>query len=74
MKNMDAGMRKLNVTVECSAVYNSSIQVPNNLTIEEAIQYAKAHIDEISLGELEYIAGSDELDEDNCDFEGEESV
>lgn len=66
-------MRKLNVTVQCMAVYNSSIMVPRELTFEEAIKYAKEHIDEISLGELEYISDSDELDEENCDFDEEEA-
>lgn len=37
-------MRKLNVTVQCMAVYNSSIMVPRELTFEEAIKYAKEHI------------------------------
>ena len=39
-------MRKLNVTVQCMAVYNSSIMVPRELTFEEAIKYAKEHIDD----------------------------
>ena len=67
-------MRKLNVTVQCMAVYNSSIMVPRELTFEEAIKYAKEHIDEINLGELEYISDSDELDEENCDFGEEEDT
>ena len=67
-------MRKLNVTVQCMAVYNSSIMVPRELTFEEAIKYAKEHIDEINLGELEYIPDSDELDEENCDFDEEEDT
>lgn len=61
--------RLLNVTVTCQAVYNSSIAVPANLSFEDSIAYAKAHLDEIPLGALEYISGSDELDEENCDFE-----
>lgn len=65
-------MRKLNVTVQCMAVYNSSIMVPRELTFEEAIKYAKEHIDEINIGELEYISDSDELDEENCDFDEED--
>lgn len=73
MGNAKADMQKLNVTVQCSAVYNSSIMVPGELTLEEAIQYAKDHIDEISLGELDYISDSDELDEENCDFDTEEA-
>ena len=51
------------------AVYNSAIMVPDELTFEEAIQYAKDHINEINIGELEYISDSDELDEENCDFD-----
>ena len=62
-------MKKLNVTCTCLAVYNSHIMVPDELTIEEAIEYAKEHINEINIGELEYISDSDELDEENCDFD-----
>ena len=62
-------MKRSNVTVTCMAVYNSAIMVPDELTFEEAIQYAKDHINEINIGELEYISDFDELDEENCDFD-----
>lgn len=62
-------MKRLNVTATCMAVYNSSIEVPDEMTLEEAIEYAKAHINEIPIGEMEYISDSDELDEENCDFD-----
>lgn len=63
-------MKKLNVTVVFQSVGMSSIMVPDGLTIEEAIQYAKNHIDEIPTPcEAEYICDSDEIDEENCDFE-----
>ena len=62
-------MKTLNVTIQCMAVYNSSIEVPEEMTLEEAIEYAKNHLNEIPLEELEYVADSDVLDEDNCDFE-----
>lgn len=65
-------MKNLNVTVECMAVYNSTIMVPDELTLEEAIQYAKEHINEISVGELSYISDSDMIDEENCDFDDQE--
>lgn len=65
-------MKRLNVTVECMAVYNSAIMVPDELTLEEAIQYAKDHIDEICVGELHYIPDSDKIDEENCDFDDQE--
>lgn len=62
-------MKRLNVTVQCMAVYNSSIEVPDDMTIEEAIKYAREHLNEIPCGKLEYISDSDELDEENCDFD-----
>lgn len=62
-------MKRLNVTIQCMAVYNSSIEVPEEMTLEEAIEYAKNHLNEIPLEELEYVDDSDILDEDNCDFE-----
>lgn len=61
-------MKRLNVTVQCMAVYKSSIEVPDNMTREEAIEYTKKHLDEIPCGELDYVSNSDELDEENCDF------
>lgn len=62
-------MRKLNATIQCLAIYNSSIMVPSELTFEEAIEYAKKHIAEIPLGTLEYGPDSDNLDVENCDFD-----
>ena len=62
-------MARLNVTVNCMATYNSSIDIPDGLTHEEALQYANDHIKEIPLGPLEYIPDSDELDEENCSLE-----
>lgn len=62
-------MKRLNVTVNCSAVYNSSIMVPADMNFEEAIEYAKKHIDSIPIQDLTYIYGSDTLDIDNCDFD-----
>lgn len=60
--------KTLNITAQCLAVYNSSIEVPFDISLEEAVQYAKDHIDEISIGELEYISDSDQIDEENCCF------
>ena len=65
-------MKVLNVTIQCMATYNSSIDVPCDMNLDDAIKYAKERLDEIPLGSLEYVRGSDELDEDNCDFEKED--
>lgn len=40
-----------------------------NLTFEEAIAYAKTHLQDAPLTVLEYVKGSDILDEDNCSFD-----
>ena len=34
-------MKRLNVTVQCMAVYNSSIEVPDNITLEDEPQLEK---------------------------------
>lgn len=64
----ESGTKTLNVTMICKAVYNSSIEVPVDMTLEEAIAYAKKHSEEIPTGEMEWIADV-ELDTENCDFE-----
>lgn len=63
------GYKRLNLTVNCQAVYNSSLLVPANLTFEEAIAYAYQHLDQVPVGPLEYVGGSETLDTDNCDFD-----
>lgn len=62
-------MKKFIVSVQCLATYTSSIDVPDDMTREEALEYARAHIDEIPIkSSLEHVGDSDELDEENCDF------
>ena len=65
-------MKHFNVTVQCMAVYCSSIDVPDEFSLDEAIKYAKEHINEIPCGELEYISDSDVLAEEFCCFADEE--
>ena len=61
--------KTLNVTCSCMATYNSSIKVPADMSLEDAIEYAKEHIDEIDIDTpLEYVGDSDSIDEDNCEF------
>ena len=64
-----ADTKKLIASCTCMAYYTGSIKVPADYTLEEAIAYAKEHINEIPIESgLEYIGGSDELDEKNCEF------
>lgn len=62
-------MKRLNVTIQCMAVYTSGIDVPDDMTLKQALDYAELHLNEIPLGELEYLSDSDQLDRDNCDFD-----
>lgn len=64
--------KKLNVVCTCMACYTSSIEVPADYTLEQAITYAREHIDEIPVAsDLEYIGGGDEVAEEHCEFEKE---
>lgn len=66
---MEKNTKTFDVTCTCMAVYTSTIEVPENYTLEQAVAYAKEHIDEIPIdSDLDYICGSDELDEGNCGF------
>ena len=61
--------RTLNLSVECRAYYNSHIEVPADLALNEAIEYAKRHLDEVPIkGQLKYLPGYDALNIDRCDF------
>lgn len=71
-RRVSAGTKRLNVTVQCMAVYNSAIDVPEHMSLEEAVAYAKEHLAEINCGPLEYIGDSDVLDEESCCFDTNE--
>lgn len=66
-----ADTKKFIASCTCTAYYTGSIEVPADYTLEQAIAYAKEHIDEIPIeSDLEYIGESDELDEEHCKFAG----
>lgn len=65
-------MKKLMVAVQCMATYNSSILVPDDMPLEDAIQYAKKNIDSIPSGNLKWVSDSDEIIDDLCYFEKED--
>lgn len=60
-------MKYLDCTIICLASYNGRLPLPKEIsTLDEAIVYAKERLNEISMGEMEYILDSDQLDEENC--------
>ena len=64
--------KTLNVNCTCMATYNSSIEVPADLSLKDAIEYAKEHIDRINVTELEYVCDSDSVNEESCSFDEDE--
>lgn len=54
--------RRLHVRVYVDASYDSELDVPANLNLQDAITYAEEHIDEIPLTTLNYVPDSDEID------------
>ena len=59
-------MAKLNIRVWCQAFYDTSIEIPNkNMSIEDAFEYAKDHINEAPITTLNYLEDSDELDDED---------
>lgn len=62
----------LNVTYQYSMIGTVSIEVPENMSIEEAIEYAKENIESLPLPQNgDYLDGSSIIDEENCDFDEE---
>jgi divalent metal cation (Fe/Co/Zn/Cd) transporter len=65
-------MKRLHITLVYSVVGDTHLDVPDELSVEEAIEYAKEHMDYVRLPyNAEYIEDSEVLDEENCDFEDE---
>lgn len=63
-------MKTLHLTVFVTSIGDTSIQVPDHLSLDEALQYAMEHMDEVAMpSNLDPAHESMELDVDNCDFE-----
>lgn len=59
-------MKKLNVTVKCLASYDSSVDVPDDMSLEEAKEYVYSNMVEIELTKLDFI---EDLEIEKCSFE-----
>ena len=66
---MDIKTKRLWVKVNCFAQYTSWIDVPEDLDLEEAVEYAEENIEKLPFGAtLEWVR-DDGIDEDCCEFE-----
>ena len=64
----EAGTRTLKVMITCQASYKSEIEVPADLTLEEAIKYASENIRDIPVTDLDWLEDSDDLVVEECAF------
>lgn len=70
--NPKRGLKRLNIKMAYTYVGDTYIDVPKNLSLEEAMKYAQEHLGEIPIApNAEYIPDSDTFDLDNCSFEEE---
>ena len=53
-------MKKIKAKIFCNAMYSGTITVPDELTEEEAQEYAQEHIDEFKVNDLEWVEGPEE--------------
>ena len=60
--------KTLKFNVFCSASYTSSIEVPENMSLEDAIEYAQDNLKDCPIYDMEYVEGGDILDEESCHF------
>ena len=57
-------MKSLNkVRIYCQAYYVEDVEIPDEMTFEQAEEYVKDNVAEIPLTELNWIPDSDEFDE-----------
>lgn len=62
--------KKFNITYQYSMIGTVTIDVPENMSIDEAIEYAKEKVNQLPLPHnAEYLNDSCIVDEENCDFE-----
>lgn len=61
--------KRLNIKMAYTFVGDTYIDVPAELTLEEAVEYAREHLSEIPVAEnATYIPDSDDFDLDDCEF------
>ena len=62
--------KTLEVNIWCNAAYKTKIEVPEDMSLEDAIEYADEHLEEIPIPAtgIEWIPGGEELIWEDCRF------
>ena len=63
--------KTLKMFVICEATYKTTIEVPENFSLEEAIGFAKEHMEDLSVEDLTWSKDL-YIDEDLCELEDDE--
>lgn len=58
-------MKRLNVTVPCLAWYESSIAIPDDMTLEEGVSYARKHIEDIPVTKLHWLDNTGNIEDED---------
>ena len=61
-------MKILKVALQCLATHTAYIKVKDNCSLEDAIEVAKTQIDHMPAENLQYVADSDQICEEECEF------
>lgn len=61
-------MKLLKVALQCLATHTAYIEVKDNCSLEDAIEEAKAQINYMPIDNLKYVADSDQICEEECEF------
>ena len=60
---------KYKITIDCAAYYEGEVEIPTNLTVDEAYSYVKERLHEIPVDWLTKMEGSENIDKELFEYE-----
>ena len=69
---MEGKKRRLNILMNCIGYYKTHVDVPEEMSLEEAVAYANSIKDDLTIeSDIEWIDDLGEICEEDCGFERE---
>lgn len=69
---MEGKKRRLNIMMTCVGVYKTHVDVPEEMSLDEAVAYANSIKDDLFIeSDIEWVDDLDEICEEDCNFECE---
>ena len=67
---MEGKKRRLNISMACIGVYTTHVDVPEEMSLEEAVAYANSVKDDLFVeSDIEWVDDLGEIRLEDCDFE-----